>query len=134
MRIDRFEEVALLAYNRAPGVVEARPYRDGTARPAGIEVQLSSGTTVRHAMTMTTDPGEDLSRPEPVIEGEPPGPIEPAPQPAGLRDRETAGFLASILASAGHPEMARVYVYDEGAHPGLGVVMHSGRRIHMLLL
>ncbi|OEV12994.1 hypothetical protein [Streptomyces nanshensis] len=135
MRNERFQEFAVAAYRSAPEVASAEPYRDGTRRPLGIEVRLTSGVTVRHAITMVTPQGEDLEAPEKVVEGEPPALIEPRPAPRGVRDRQTAQLLACILASAGNKEMARAYAYDQTSmHPGLGVEWHSGRKTHMLLL
>ena len=133
MRIDRFQEFALAAYRDAPEITAAEPWSDGTTRPAGIQLQVG-GKTVRHALTMVTPQGEDLGAPEQPVEGEPPAPVEPRPAPAGVRDRQTAEYLAAVLAGTGSPEIARVYAYDEKSmHPGLGVEFHSGRKIHMLL-
>lgn len=135
MRIERFRDFAIETYRQAPEVASAEAYSDDTRRPYGIEVRLTTGTTVRHALTMTRPAGEDLSQPEEVVEGEPPAPIEPRPTPKGVRDRETAQLLASVIAGAAHPEMAHVSAYDENSmHSGLRVEMHSGRKIHMLLL
>lgn len=135
MRIDRFQSVALDAYRQAPEIVSAEPWSDGTRRPHGIELKLATGGTVRHAITRTRVQGEDLEQPEQPVEGEPPAPVEPRPAPAGVRDRQTAEFLAAVLAGAGSKEMLRVYPYDEkSAHPGLGVEFHDGSRVYMLLV
>lgn len=135
MRIDRFQSFAIEAYRQAPEVTEAQPWSDGTKRPYGVEVRLANGRTVRHALTMVTPPGEDVAEPEQIVEGEPAPPIEPRPQPGGVRDRQTAAFLASALANAGNRELARVYVYDENStHAGLGTEGHNGTKVHMLLV
>lgn len=135
MRIDRFQELAVAAYQEAPEIVSAQPWSDGTRRPYGIEVQLADGKTVRHAITRVRVQGEDLEQPEEPVLGEPPAPIEPRPAPAGVRDRQTAEFLAAVLAGTGNKEVARVYAYDQTSqNPGLGVEFHSGSKIHMLLV
>ncbi|WP_431979987.1 hypothetical protein [Streptomyces qinglanensis] len=134
MRIDRFQPFALDAYRQAPEITGAEPWTDGTSRPAGIEVTVA-GRTVRHALTRVRVPGEDMDQPEAApVEGPPADPIEPRPAPAGVRDRQTAVYLAAVLAGTGHPEIARVYPYEESSqNPGLGVEFHSGAKIHMLL-
>ncbi|MFE9392275.1 hypothetical protein [Streptomyces sp. NPDC006784] len=134
MRIDRFQSFALDAYRQAPEIAGAEPWSDGTSRPAGIELKVA-GRTVRHALTRVRVPGEDTGQPEAApVEGPPAEPIEPRPAPAGAQDRQTAVYLAAVLAGAGHPEIARVCSYDEKSqNAGLGVEFHSGAKIHMLL-
>ncbi|MFI8853405.1 hypothetical protein [Streptomyces sp. 891-h] len=135
MRIQQFQEFAVAAYQQAPEVVSAEPYTEGHNRPAGVEIKLAGGKVVRHAITRVRVEGEDLEQPEPVAEGEPPAPIEPRPTPSGVRDRQTAQFLAAVLAGTGHKELARVYPYEESSqNPGLGVVFHNGSKVNMLLL
>ncbi|NGO73711.1 hypothetical protein [Streptomyces boncukensis] len=135
MRIDRFQSFAVDAYRQAPEIASADPWQEGTRRPYGIEMTVA-GQTVRHALTRVRVPGEDVEQPErDPAEGEPPAPVEPRPAPGGARDRQTARFLAAVLADTGHPEIARVYAYDESStDPGLGVEFHSGAKIHMLLM
>lgn len=133
MRIPDFQQWAIEQYQQAREVTTAGPYtyKDRLA----VEIRLANGKAVRHAITRVSVDGEDLDEPEPVVAGEPPAPIEPRPSPAGVRDRDTASFLASILAAAGNTEMAQVYAYSEdNMHPGLGVVFHNGAKIHCLLV
>lgn len=135
MRIDRFKDAALEAYRKAPEVASAEEWAEGTSRPCGVEVRFTGGGTVRHAITMVTPPGDDLAGPEETVEGEAPAPVEPRPAAGGPHDRQTARLLAAILADAAHPEFARVYAYAESStNPGLGADMHSGHKMHMLLL
>ncbi|MEU5834437.1 hypothetical protein ABZ820_12305 [Streptomyces diacarni] len=134
MRIDRFQEFAVAAYRQAPEIAGADPWSDGTKRPAGVELTVA-GRTVRHAITRVRVDGEDLEQPEQIVEGQPPAPIEPRPAPAGVRDRQTAQYLAAVLAGTAHPEIARVYAYDQKSQdPGLGVEFHDGSKVHMLLV
>ncbi|NGO69308.1 hypothetical protein [Streptomyces boncukensis] len=134
MRIDRFQSFALDAYRQAPEIASAEPWQEGTRRPYGIELTVA-GRTVRHALTRVPVAGEDMETPEQApVEGEPPAPVEPRPAPGGVRDRQTAQYLAAVLAGTGHREIARVYAYDEQSqNAGLGVEFHSGAKIHMLL-
>lgn len=135
MRVERFQEALVEAYSGAPGVVSAQPWQDGTRRPFGVEVQLAGGRTVRHAITRVRVQGEDVAQLEQVTEGEPPTPVEPWPEPKGVRDRQTAAFLAAAVSAAGLRELSRVYVYGEASqHAGLGAECHSGARLHMLLV
>jgi len=133
MRIARFQEFALQTYRQAPGIVDARPWEDGTNRPFGIEVQLAAGATVRHAITRVRVEDEDLNAEEQPVEGEAPPPVDDVPEPSGRRDRATAGYLAALLTNSGNAELAHTYVYDSEHNPGLGAVFHSGAKVHMLL-
>lgn len=135
MRIDRFQTFALDAYRQAPEIVSAEPWSDGTRRPHGIQLTLATGGTVRHAITRVRVMGEDLDQPEEPVLGEPPAPVEPRPAPAGVRDRQTAAFLAAVLAGTGNKELSRAYAYDEQSqNPGFGVEFHNGSKVHMLLV
>ncbi|GAB2829830.1 hypothetical protein [Streptomyces daliensis] len=135
MRIDRFQAMALDAYRAAPEIASAELWEDGTRRPHGIELTVA-GRTVRHAITRVRTPGEDMGQPEATpVEGTPPAPVEPRPTPGGGRDRQTAEYLAAVLAGTAHPELACVYAYGEKSqNAGLGVEFHSGAKIHMLLV
>lgn len=135
MRIPELLELVVTAYRKAPEVESADSYSDGTKRPHGVSVRLRNGTTVRHAVTRVRTDGEGLDQAEPEGVGEPPAPIEPRPEPKGVRDRVTAEFLAACIADVQDTRMSAVYAYGEDAqHPGVGVTFHNGSKIHLLLI
>lgn len=87
-------------------------------------------------------PGEDHSKPEIPVTGEPPTETT-SPDPLGKTFDPTAAeqYIAAILTNSGNNEIKNVYGYSSRAtptsptaHPGVGLEFHSTGKGYLLFL
>jgi hypothetical protein len=134
MRPATFQEFALTTYRQAPGIQAAEPWQDGTNRPHGIHVTLTSGAGLFHAITGQSAEGDDYTRPEEPLDKDASKPV-PLPDLAGGPVPLTAleSYLAAVINNTGNRQIAATYTYSDRPqppkNPGYGVHFHSGARI-----
>ncbi|WP_330479845.1 hypothetical protein OG301_39220 (plasmid) [Streptomyces platensis] len=141
MRPERLMNFVTETLDKAPGV-QARPWQDGTNRPYGVHARFASGSELRLGVMVTTPPGEDHSKPEIPVTGEPPTETT-SPDPLGKTFDPTAAeqYIAAILTNSGNNEIKNVYGYSSRAtptsptaHPGVGLEFHSTGKGYLLFL
>ena len=141
MRPERLMNFVAETLDKAPGV-EARPWQDGTRRPYGVHVRFATGSELRLGVMAASPPGEDHSKPEVPVTGEPPTETAvPDPLSKPFEPVAAEQYIAAILTNSGNNEIKNVYGYSSRAtptsptaHPGVGVEFHSTGKGFLLFL
>ncbi|MFH9426028.1 hypothetical protein [Streptomyces sp. NPDC017529] len=141
MRPQRFQDFVVETLAKAPDVQHAEAWQEGTKRPYGVHVVFSSGAQLWAAAVCQMPPGHNFDEPEVPVTGEPPadGPVPDLYEGGKVSPLRAEAYLAAVLGNSGSAEIVRAYGYSDGAtttrptaHPGVGVVFHSGGRGFLL--
>ncbi|MFD7661034.1 hypothetical protein [Streptomyces sp. NPDC059788] len=141
MRPQRFQDFVIETLTKAPDVQAAEAWQEGVQRPFGVRVVFSSGAQLWVAVMCQMPPGHSWEEPEVPVTGEPPSdvPVPDLYEGGKVSPLRAEAYLAAVLANSGSAEIARTYGYSDGAtstrptaHPGTGVVFHSGGRGFLL--
>lgn len=135
MRPQRFQDFVIETLAKAPDVQNVEAWQEGTDRPYGAHITFSNGSQLWVGIVCQMPPGHDFERPEVPVAGEPPAevPVPDLYENGKVTPLRTESYLAAVINNSGSAEIVRTYGYSDGAtttrptaHPGTGVVFHSG--------
>lgn len=128
MRPTRFHQYVheLAKQSPAAGSVRTLAEAGDTQHPSGLVVTLE-GREARWQFVAQSAPGDKYSETEVPVEGDPMAPLEVQGSPEA--------WLAALLSSSGHREIADIDRWSEREDPntrrdGLTVIFHSGAKIY----
>ncbi|GAA3760791.1 hypothetical protein HDA32_005693 [Spinactinospora alkalitolerans] len=147
MRLPRFETYLkdLLTGDASPSITSVQTFAeaDYAKRPHGFRLQFASGGQAYLQLVRTSpSDGSDQRPEEPIVEGEPPTPIEPRPLPDGggqVRTRDLEQYIKALITNSGSTELKDTEGYSEapaesGQTYGVRVFFHSGAAIYILFV
>ncbi|WP_017558596.1 hypothetical protein [Nocardiopsis baichengensis] len=149
MRAHRFQGwlLDLIKNSGDPAINQAATFETSgyTERPYGIVLQLSNGGQVYLQIVRgSSGDGSDKLDEEPIVEGEPPAPVEAHPIGEGgrIRSADVEGYLAALITNAQSREVSGVERFSERTRKaysdpqpyGVKVFCHSKAAISILFV
>lgn len=137
MRPARFETFLSELFRQVPEqVTDVRTVREaGYERcPYGLVVTCATGARLLLQIVGTTAPGDKLSEPEQIVEGDTTPAEQPVPELVDggrVRLDRVDRYLAALVANSGSREVADIEVFSQRAEPravryGARFAFHSG--------